>query len=90
MNTKKGTTQEYWRRHVDAVESSGKSIGAYCLEHNLSTQSLYQWRRKLRQRRYLQMANPFTRAELVSPPRPPLPDPKWLASFAIELIRGLL
>lgn len=35
-----------WRKHIAAQGRSGKSVAAYCREHELREQLFYYWRRR--------------------------------------------
>lgn len=45
---KRSARAEYWQRMVDRFHASSLSVTKFCAKHKLSTQSFYQWRRKLR------------------------------------------
>lgn len=44
------TTRKRWERLIDQFERSALSVTDFCRQHEVSTASLYQWRRRLRNR----------------------------------------
>jgi len=46
MNTSQRRTPDHWREIISGQQASGLSIAAYCRQHGISQQSLFNWRRR--------------------------------------------
>jgi hypothetical protein len=38
--------ERFWLDHLKAIDASGLTTKAYCVQHNLSVKKLYEWRKK--------------------------------------------
>ena len=88
--------RELWMKRIEDGESHPGGVRAYCLESQIVLARFYYWRKKLKPKVDSSPvecpAENFILAEVEArqePAKPSLPDPKWLAVFAVELIRGL-
>lgn len=89
MESNEKSKQEiWWQRVLESREYAG-GVAAYCEKQGLNKSTLFYWRKKLGERKGVEKHSPFVPVELESKAEPRLPDAKWLASFASELIRGL-
>ena len=50
-SSKRAARAEYWQSMVDRFDASGLSVNEFCSRYQISAQSFYQWRRKLRPKR---------------------------------------
>ena len=50
-SSKRAARAEYWQSMFDRFDASGLSVNEFCSRYQISTQSFYQWRRKLRPKR---------------------------------------
>lgn len=88
---------EYWRSHIEQASRSGLDAVSYCTRQGIAKQTFYKWRHKLgltskcRQLQVVHKPSPFVSVAIkpVAQSSSDLPDPRWLANFAMELIRGL-
>ena len=61
--------QRYWLEHVQACESSGKTIAEYAAEHSLAAQAMYAGKQMLVRKGLLPSTRPvrFQRAQVAEP-----------------------
>ena len=53
---KKAARSEYWRERIAQQERSGLSVQRFCTEQELSEQSFYVWRKRLRNQQPMRFA----------------------------------
>jgi hypothetical protein len=86
-----------WKKRIEAAYAHAGGVGAYCRDNNLNVSTFQYWREKLVPRKIVSeksaevRPSPFVEVCVESPAGQvgSLPDPRWLAAFASELIRGL-
>ena len=95
MKESKQTKYEFWKPHVAAASRHPKGIRAYCQENQIDHTQFYYWKNKvlignIHPTRRLAKSSfiPITIEPKFTSVRE-LPDARWLAHFAVELIRGL-
>lgn len=49
MSEHRSEAEQQWRERISSQEQSGKSIAAYCREHELRAWQFYEWKKRLRQ-----------------------------------------
>ncbi len=47
---------EYWRARIGEQERSGMAVGRFCQEQQITEQSFYVWRKRLRQQEAVRFA----------------------------------
>ena len=88
---------ELWQKRIEDGENHPAGTRGYCTETKIATSRFYYWRNKLKPKPKVEPAltetlgESFTLAEITEPGEQVkrLPDPRWLAAFAVEMIRGL-
>jgi hypothetical protein len=90
------SVRELWMKRIEDGEKHPGGVRGFCMDTQITAARFYYWRNKLKPKAQSAPAEPavenFIVAEIAEPcerPKPSLPDPKWLAAFAVELIRGL-
>ena len=86
-----------WKKRIEAAYAHAGGVGAYCRDNNLNVSTFQYWREKLVPKKIVSenpavvRPSPFVEVCLESTAGQvgSLPDPRWLAAFASELIRGL-
>ena len=95
MKTTNQVDYDLWKAHVEACERHAKGARAYCREKQIDCGTFYYWRRKLRleetRRTRSAVVTSFVPVAIECEQKQfqELPDARWLADFAVELIRGL-
>ena len=56
MEKKTEKREEYWRERVAAYERSGLSVKQFCEQQQITEQSFYVWRKRLRNRQPMRFA----------------------------------
>ena len=79
----------YWSGHLSKAAESRLGATKYCRLNGLSLATFNYWKNRLGQSgpRALKISPAFVTLE-VEKPEKTLPDPKWLAAFTTELVRG--
>jgi len=82
--------KEIWKRRLAESYQHRGGISAYCRDNGLSIATFNYWRKKFQTQHLPKALTPFAAVRMETALKvDELPDPKWLASFAAELIRGL-
>jgi hypothetical protein len=94
--------EEFWKNHIGSWRKSPLDLRTYCREHGISHHTFYYWRKKLNSKLPVvrKPTEPASKAAalfvpmevstaLASHKERSLPDPKWLAEFAVYVLRGL-
>lgn len=95
MSATKQMSQDFWKNHITIGNRHPKGVRDYCRENHINHAQFYYWRSKLLVENKLPISK-LTKSRFVPATIEPtlvkvreLPDARWLASFAVELIRGL-
>ena len=95
QSNKNSEVRERWRAIIQEAEGHPVSVSAYCRENGISAANLYVMRGKLRKEKQQQgtksvskKVSPFSRLEVLDARNESMPDPKWVAAFLREFIKG--
>lgn len=96
MQTNKNSeVRERWIKIIQEAESHPVSVSAYCRENGISSANLYVMRGKLRKEKQKQdvksvskKVSPFSRVEVLDARKPSILDPRWVAEFLREFLKG--
>ena len=90
------SVRELWIQRIEDGENHPGGVRGFCADAQIATSRFYYWRNKLKPKAEpvpaVASSGAFCFAEVddvTERTKPSLPDPKWLAAFAVELIRGL-
>lgn len=68
MGRKAENREEYWRERVAAHERSGLSVKQFCEQQQITEQTFYVWRKRLRNQEPMRFA--LVETDVVRPPAP--------------------
>ena len=72
MEKKIGKREEGWRERIAGQERSGLSVKQFCEQQQITEQSFYYWRKRLREREPVRFALVETKAVRPPPPADPV------------------
>lgn len=78
--------QHYWLKHIQTAQSSDMSLAEYARHHRIKAQSLYNWAKYFRDRKFASQNVAFV--ELKTPQAPPL-GPHFHSRAIIRLPNGI-
>jgi len=78
-------TQEFWKKHIEAVKLFSGSAAEYCRQKEIDPHKFYWYKKRLaKPKAFAQIKVSEPKSMAVSKPKA-LPDPKWLAQFLVAL-----
>ncbi len=79
-------TEQFWRKHLDAIDASGLTTKVYAEQNQLKAADLYQWRNHLRRQaeRLRKQQSGFMRVNLVSDRSGPARLPGVVCTIVLE------